>query len=335
MTQSEGSSPAADSVHRARGGARPSFARRALIWAFRIGGTAAGFAYIASIVDMDELGTAFGRVGIGAFAAACAMMSLGLVVASLRWRIMLSAYGAEAPPPFLTLVRAYWIGLFYNSFLPGGLGGDIVRGVVTRKAFGERGATASLTVVFVERALGLTGLLLLVSGTALVRPLPGTEGLLPLCMGGLAASIAAIALLAIGYRLPKERLGRLGKIVGSLPKIERPLSFALALVLSLGTQVISALVGWILLDAVHPAGVRVFDAFVIVPLAMATAFLPFTVGGAGAREATLVTLCAAALGMNEANALAASLLIFGAQLAVALPGGPLQLLSPREPSPAR
>ena len=69
----------------------------------------------------------------------------------------------------------------------------------------------------------------------------------------------------------------------------------------------------------------------MVPLAAATAFLPITVGGAGAREAVYVALCGTLFGMPEADALAASLGLWLAHLAVGAAGGVAQLARARRP----
>jgi hypothetical protein len=89
------------------------------------------------------------------------------------------------------------------------------------------------------------------------------------------------------------------------------------------------LAGWVLLDAL--AGLSVAASLLIVPLAAATTFLPITVGGAGAREAVYVALCGRLFGMPEADALAASLGLWFAHLAVGAAGGAMQLLARREP----
>ena len=85
--------------------------------------------------------------------------------------------------------------------------------------------------------------------------------------------------------------------------------------LSVATQVLVALAGWVLLRAIEPR-VDLGASLLIVPLAAATTFLPITVGGAGAREAVYVTLGASLFHMPRADALAASLALWLAHLVV-------------------
>lgn len=302
--------------------------RRRLMWALKIGGTVAGFAYVASIVDPAEVGAAVARLSPWAFLGACAVTLVNLGVGAARWRILLAAYGAPRLPSFPRLFRVYLVGFFYNNYLPGGLGGDVVRGVVTRASFGARGTTASMTVVLVERVLGLSGLLLIVSTTSLLRPLPGTEDVLPLSALFLVAAAASVLAIAAGRRLAPRLPGRLGETAAALPEIVRGGPFVTALALSLVTQALVAMTGWVLIASITGGRVSATDALVLVPLAMAATYFPLSVGGAGAREAAFVALGTSALGMSEADALASSLLLWISQLAVAAIGGLVQLVAP-------
>jgi glycosyltransferase 2 family protein len=95
--------------------------------------------------------------------------------------------------------------------------------------------------------------------------------------------------------------------------------------LSLFTQLMTAIAGWLFLRDFHPL-TTFADALFIVPLAAATTFLPITVGGTGAREAVFITLCGELLGMSSNDALATSLLVWLTSLIVGAVGGVLQLV---------
>jgi uncharacterized membrane protein YbhN (UPF0104 family) len=256
---------------------------------------------------------------------------VNLVIGAFRWRVLLSAYGAAAIPSFGRLVHAYYVGFFYNTYFPGGVGGDVVRGVLTRRAFGEAGATSSVAVVFVERILGLGGLLLLVAGSTLAAPRPGTEAVLPAAGLGLLAAGAVIGAIAGGRRLGGIAAlpERIAGFLRGLPALERPVAFALALALSLVTHSFVALTGWCVLVGLHP-DVGFLDAVIVVPLSMATAFLPVSVGGLGVREAAFERLATGLLGVSTPDAVAAALLIDLTQFLVAGAGGLLALLPAKD-----
>lgn len=294
-------------------------------WVVRWLGTAAGIAYVASLIEVADVKAAAGRIEVSAMALAVALVALNVVAGALRWRVLLTAYGATARPSLGRALQLYFVSFFYNNFLPGAVAGDVVRGVVTRDAFGERGATAGLAVVFVERALGLFGVFLLL-GIGLATAGSSLEtGSLWLWSGlGIAGSLALVLALPFTRRLARFLPGPLRRIAERVPELVVPRAFAGAAALSVVTQVLIALAGYVLLHAVEPR-VDLGASLLIVPLAAATTFLPITVGGAGAREAVYVTLGASLFAMPRADALAASLALWLAHLIVAAAGAVVQL----------
>lgn len=294
-------------------------------WLVRWGGTALGIGYIALKIDFHKAATAFAKISAGAWTAAIVLVALNVVAGAERWRVLLHAYGAETRPSLLRATRLYFISFFYNNYLPGAVAGDVVRGVVTRGVFGERGATAGLAVVLVERALGLFGVFLLLAIGLVAAGGSLDTGSLWLWSGlGIAGSLALVLALPFARRLAPALPGTLRAVAEKVPALSSAGSFALAAVYSVATQALVALAGWVLLRAIDPA-VGLGPSLLIVPLAAATAFLPITVGGAGAREAVYVTLGASLFHMPEADALAASLALWLAHLLNGALGGILQI----------
>jgi len=293
----------------------------------RVLGTLAALGWIATRIDLGAARAALGRIPIATLALAVALVAANAAVGALRWRVVLRAYGATRLAPLATLVRLYFIAFFYNTYLPGAVAGDVGRAVVTRDAFEGEGATGALAVVLVERALGLFGLFaLLAVGLVATRGAvdPGALGWWTV-IGGLG-SFALVALIplarTLGPRLP-ARLAPIAKILARLPALGDGRAFAAAIALSIATQALVALAGWVLLAELAP--IDLASSLLIVPLAAATAFLPITVGGAGAREAVYVALCGRLFGMPAADALAASLGLWLAHLIVGAAGGAAQL----------
>lgn len=289
----------------------------------RIVVTVAAFAWVLLRSDLGSVGTALMSISPLALLVAAALTMGNLVVGAARWRVMLAAYGAAHLPPLGELVRLNYIGFFYNTWLPGGVGGDVVRAVASRRAFGDEGTTGAAAVVFVDRVLGLTGLFLVVASTALVHPLHGADDRLVLVGSalGIVVSVAAVVAIALSRRLAPHLPGRIGAIVGRLPAIVRFGPFAVALLLSIVTQTVVALTGHAIVSALAPS-VGLSSSLVVVPLAMATAFLPFLVGGTGAREEVFAQLYGA-VGVPAGSAVAASLLVYVTQLLVGLIGAAL------------
>jgi uncharacterized membrane protein YbhN (UPF0104 family) len=265
--------------------------RKRTMLALRVGTTLAAFAYVAARVDLRAVGSALVRVSPLAFLVACVSTALNLVVGSVRWRILLQAYGAPHVPTLGSLVRLNYIGFFYNTCLPGGVGGDVVRGYASRAAFGDEGVTGAGAVVLVDRVLGLVGLLLVVAFTATAFPLPVAESnhVTAISLAGIAVSAGAIVAIAIGRSLAPRLPAFARKYAENLPAIKHWGPFGVAILLSLVTQSVVAWTGHVIVASLAPT-VALTDSLVVVPLAMATAFLPFLVGGTGAREEVFARL---------------------------------------------
>jgi uncharacterized membrane protein YbhN (UPF0104 family) len=295
--------------------------------ALRLLGTAGGLAWIALTVDLSKAFHSIGRIPVGIFVLACALVAANVVAGALRWKVLLRAYGATRIPPVGRLVYLYFVAFFYNNYLPGAITGDVGRGVVTHEAFEQEGATAAIAVVLVERVQGLFALFaLLAVGLVVAGGTIDSSALWWWTVLGCAGSVALVACVPIARRLAPYLPRPLAKIAGRLPALHDTGAFVMALGWSLVTQALIALAGWQLLAAMGP--IDLGASLLVVPLAAATAFVPITVGGAGAREQVYITLCGSLFGMPAADALAASIGLWGAHLAVGAVGGVLQLLRP-------
>ncbi len=288
--------------------------------------TLGAFAYLYALVDRQALVRAVASLSLVSFGIACALVYLTLAVGVMRWRLLLSAFAAPHPPRIGSHAKYYLAGLFYNTYLPGAVAGDVVRGLASRAAFGEGGVANALAVVLVERVLGLTAVLFLTAGTSMIHPLRGAPAAWIFGVLGLFASSAAVLGLLLARRLSTVVPPKLARVLRMLPVPARFLPLWTALFLSVLGQLIAALAGYVLIDALVP-NAKLLDALVIVPLALAAAFVPVTMAGLGARETAFDELYAL-VGVPSEHALAASLAMLLLTLVVAATGGLWVLLSP-------
>ena len=79
----------------------------------------------------------------------------GQVISALKWRIFLD--GAQVKRTLPQILKAYFFGMFVNTYGLGTVGGDVARAVVLRPGSGKRAAT--LATVVADRIHGLTTLL--------------------------------------------------------------------------------------------------------------------------------------------------------------------------------
>lgn len=302
--------------------------RRYLRWG-RIMVTVAAVAYLASRVEPRDVMNAFQRLSLGAALTAISVVLFGLTCGMVRWRFLLQAYGAIDVPPWPRIAHLYLVGHFYNTYAPGGVGGDVIRGVASRKAFGDldwASATSGVAVVFIERVIGVSALLVLAAGAYLIYPVPGIENVGLWAALGLAAAGAALIGIGVAPKLAPYLPEKLGKPLRALPRLYSIWPFLAAIFLSLIIHSCNVLAGHVIIHSLEPS-VTLAESTVLMPLISASAFFPFTVGGAGVREAAFAALYGT-VGVPEATAYAASLGFWGTQLLSAGVGGVINLLVP-------
>ncbi|MEC7885937.1 MAG: lysylphosphatidylglycerol synthase transmembrane domain-containing protein [Pseudomonadota bacterium] len=79
-----------------------------------------------------------------------------IILASLKWWILLVS--ANYNIPFLMAYFLYSTGLFFNNFMPGGTGGDIIKGVYLYKFVAKSQRTGALFTIIIDRIIGLHAL---------------------------------------------------------------------------------------------------------------------------------------------------------------------------------
>ncbi|KPK66861.1 MAG: hypothetical protein AMS21_00175 [Gemmatimonas sp. SG8_38_2] len=302
--------------------------RRYLKWG-RIAVTIGAVSYLASRAHPRSVLDAFHRLSFGAGSTAMLVVLFGLLVEMARWRVLLRAYGAIDVTPWSRIAHLYLVGHFYNTYAPGGVGGDVVRGVASRRAFGNidlASATSGVAVVFIERVVGVSALLVIAAGAYLIRPIPGVQNVGLWAALGLAAAACALIGIATAPRVAPYLPDRLGMPLRALPQLHSIWLFVLAIILSLIIHAIHVFAGHAIMRSLEPS-VTFAQSAVVMPLIGAAAFFPFTVGGAGVREAAFAAFYGT-VGVPEASAYAGSLCFWATQLISAGIGGVINLLVP-------
>lgn len=107
----------------------------------------------ASGIDVAEVLRTVDRTCLaGAFLA----VGVGFLIAAYRWYVLL--HHIRVPLALSVVLRLALIGQFFNLFVPGGVGGDLIKMFYLRKEAKDRFAEAALTVLL-DRIVGLVGLL--------------------------------------------------------------------------------------------------------------------------------------------------------------------------------
>lgn len=146
-------------------------------------------AYVLLTLDWPTLVAAVRDVRWGYVGAAFVLVFAGIALRAVRWMALLN--GLDIHVPLGRLVKLYFVGTFFNAFLPTGLGGDTIRAVELAHDT-QKGPEAVGTVV-VDRATGLW----MMFAIGLIA-LPFGVGEIPQAMAWFVA-MTAIATVAGGW----------------------------------------------------------------------------------------------------------------------------------------
>jgi glycosyltransferase 2 family protein len=298
--------------------------RRALWWLLRVVSTALALGYLVHNTDFEQTLRALERIPLLTGCLAAGMFLTTVVLGTWRWQSIMRAFGATQVPLFDDLLRLQLIGVFYNTCLPGGIGGDVVRGLATRDTFAAR-PLAGMAVVFGDRLMALLALVALTCTALTVAPPAGLVWARTVGIAGVCACAALAVCLALKARLLDALPQKMAAAVRELPGSARHLTPAV--MLALASQVLVALAGHALMASIAP-GVALADSLVFIPLAAATSFVPVTISGLGVREAAVVALYGS-VGVSSDTALAGAIALYLCQVFIALIGGLILLLGVR------
>jgi uncharacterized membrane protein YbhN (UPF0104 family) len=145
------------------------------------------------------------------FLAAALIMAGCTAIQYYRWYLLVRAL--DLPFTFRNAVRLGLVGTFYNTFLPGSVGGDFVKAFFIAKGHPERKAAAVATVI-ADRLVGLFGLLLFgaavgggfwAAGDEKIATNPKLQAIVFVCAGLVAAAVVGYVGLGL---LPAKRADR-------------------------------------------------------------------------------------------------------------------------------
>jgi glycosyltransferase 2 family protein len=274
-------------------------------------------------LDLSLLIGKFNRLDSSWLGACLITPFLGIGLSAVRWQIALAILGIRRP--LRELLLRYWTGAFYNTVLPGTIGGDVIRiGGLTRS--GVPIAQSSLSV-FADRVIGLWASMLLGLVSSLWASwLPHAQALRwvfgMIVLGGV---LSFLLLPSLATYVP-ARLHRHVMLTRSLRARK------------LGEIVLVACVFQFLVIVQFYAAVQALQApisllacAVYAPAVVLATMLPLSLNGIGVREGALIVLLAG-LGISIETATVVGLLIFATSVASSLPGGLAALALSKKPS---
>ena len=250
-----------------------------------------------------------------------------------RWNRLLRAQHIEVERRRLT--ESIWVSMFFNNFLPSNIGGDVVRIADTAPAAGSK--TLAMTVILVDRVLGLTALVIVAASGALVASLLGVHvpGARWLWLASALGAIAAVSVIAmpqlvgnaVGHALMPvralnkpwltERAQRLEDAVIRFRNAPSAVAGAFA-----GAMVVQiTIVAFYLLTAEGlSVPLPIFLGAVLIPVSLVVQMAPVSINGFGIREAVFAFFFRR-FGLPTDAAVALSLVSTGMVMGLSLVGG--------------
>ena len=282
----------------------------------RIGLSVCLLAWLISKTNQDDLLEAILDLSFYAWAVAFLMYLASQVVSSIRWYFL--AHALDFTGPWSAYLRYYFVGMYFNLFLPTSIGGDVLKiHFISRGEPKKLKATYSLLA---DRLFGLAAMFLLGAGAVLIG-----HGILPhyfehlLCVAGICI-IALLLGLPMAYKLFGSIWPEFGKRLAVLLVFwEKPKTLFAALSLSLVLQALG--IGAVVLLAkdmgLSPPATFYFAAF---PLVAILTILPISFNGIGIREGGFIFFLGLK-GISVEKALTLSLSFFAIQVVAGLIGG--------------
>lgn len=109
-------------------------------------------------LDFSLIGKSFKQGNTWLYAFLLLIVQTSLL--SYRWQLLLEINSSKKLS-FIGIIKVTWIGLFFNTFLPGAVTGDLVKLVYAKDLDPKISKTYLVTSVFIDRVIGLSGLLVI------------------------------------------------------------------------------------------------------------------------------------------------------------------------------
>ncbi len=302
----------------------------------------------------SNLASIFHRMNLGVFALTLSIFVISQVMVGFRWWLLLRTQSI-----FINLfaaVRLIFLGLFYNNFMPGSVGGDFLRAWYVTKHTDKR-FEAALSV-FVDRIIGLLSTLVIavffyvffLRGQAEAVTFTGRSGpfkFLTEYKGGIIWVVVVLTAVFCGLLLHKRgrvllraawlhirthSIRAFEKLKGAiLIYCSKPLTILVAFGLTVSMQIITITGFWFLgVNLGITAGIKYY--YVFFTLTWVLGALPVSFGGAVVVEGTLAYLFIHYAGVEAEAALALALCQRIVWMLASLPGAAIHLIGAHLPA---
>ncbi|MBY0518307.1 MAG: flippase-like domain-containing protein [Bacteriovoracaceae bacterium] len=240
-----------------------------------------------------------------------------LFLVTWRWRHLLSARASQKLP-LLGLFSVNWIGMFFSSVLPGSVTGDVVKIFYVRKHDSSFSRAFLLFSCFLDRLMGLTGLIILMglfsvaNYGALVQMSPKLIPLLKFNFSLFGIVVTSLFIFFLYPKLINELFSQFKKLFPNLHLLNRledlwkdlllaKPQIGWAIFISVMVQFFGVVIFHLLVSPQYVTELSLPLVLSFIPLGFMAVALPIAPGGLGVGHAAFETLFGFAGEPNGAN----------------------------------
>lgn len=228
--------------------------------------SAAALYYISRKIDFQRSLTLMSEVHIGWLVLAILVFNASKIFSTLRVKSLLKRLEIVVSNNYN--IRLYYVGAFYNLFLPGSIGGDGYKVYLLRQRFDAK-VKSLISVMLLDRMSGMAALVFIATILAMVSSYEGNA----LFQVG-TISVAGLVFPAF-------------YVFSRFVFAKYLASFGYINLVSFGVQLSQLFCAWLLLNSMGLFEDQV-DYLCLFMIAAAVSVIPFTIGGLGARELVFV-----------------------------------------------
>jgi uncharacterized protein (TIRG00374 family) len=307
--------------------------------------------WVSHEVGWGNLAKTLLSVNLGIFALVLGVFIISQIIIGLRWWILLRSQSIFIK--FWAAVRLYLLGWFYNNFMLGSMGGDVVRAVYVTKHTDKK--FEAVLSVFVDRVIGLVSTLIIaaffyllfIRGQGQAIPFESQIGFFKLILFWAFIVIAAFFCVLLLHKRGRLLLARIWAYIRS-PAIrmilkfkeaiviycKKPLTILLAFGLTVFLQMLAITAFW-LLGRNMGIQVSVKYYYVFFTLTWVLGAVPISIAGAGVVEGLLVSLFFIVTDVAKDAASALALCQRAVWMLASLPGAVIHLIGAHLPGEAK
>lgn len=291
--------------------------RSVITWTLKIGVSAGLLYWLLSKIDRGQLWEKLQSASPVWLLLALALYLVVILISAWRWQRLLEAQHVTVT--FGHLTGSFLVATFFNNFLPSNIGGDVIRIRDTAHAAGSK--TRAATIVLLDRAIGLIGLVFVAALAATIATeLGDDEPFNPIWLwlgmtgGAIGMGVVLFSPSIIGTLLKPLRIFhqewvelRITRLIHSLEKFaQAPMALVQCFTGSLAVQAVIVCFYAAVAYAMHIPMPAIHLA-VLIPMSFIVQMLPLSVNGFGVRE-SVFAFYFARLGLPRESAIALSFL---------------------------